>query len=286
MDYINIFDKNFIPYDPCSTHGKVPKFIRYVTGKNIWNGVTLYTDHCYDMVTTTNSKFKVAWQVESPVHSDRHFYPAIKKYWKLFDYIFTYDENLVLQYPDKCKRINFAGTTVNENKWNAHKSKLFCIIHSGKKDTPNHGLRQYIIENLSKKYNIDVYGRVTGKPFGNIQEVYKDYRFPIVIENIDHINYFSEKLTDALGCGCVPIYKGTCVETYSKYFKSNGIKPWSTLDELKDILDNIQKDSDEFELNYLNARGYNYNITHNEFYTNEDWLYVKYLNDIIKKVKE
>ena len=115
METINIFDKNFIPYDPCSTHGKTPKSIKYVNGVVDWDGITIYTDHFYEKVLSTRSKVKVAWQVESPVHSDQHFYPAMRKWHDKFDYILTYDENLIQQNPQKFKRINFAGSTVHEN---------------------------------------------------------------------------------------------------------------------------------------------------------------------------
>lgn len=279
MDTINIFDRNFIQYDPCSTHGKTPKSISYTTFQKDWDGVTLYTDHCFHHAQQTKSKFKIAWQVESPIHSDKQFYPAMKKYWDYFDYVFTYDQNLVDKFPEKCKPVNFAGTTVESHEWNPNPRKNFCIIHSGKRDSQNHALRKYIIDNLSKKYDIDVFGRVTGNPFNNIETIYRNYKYPIVIENVDHINYFSEKLTDALACACIPIYKGTFPSTYGKFFDSDGIIYFSTLEELEWILKSFSEGVDTFDSK--DARYENYKITHRDFYTNEDWLYKTYIKDIL-----
>lgn len=276
METINIFDKNFIPYDPCSTHGKIPKNIQYVTGEKTWDGITLYTDKCFDEVKNTKSKINVAWQVESPVHSNKHFYPAINKYWDKFDYILTYDHGLVEKFPNKCKPVNFGGTTVHEPQL-YEKTKDVCIVHSGKKDTPNHQMRFDIINKLSNV--IDVYGRVTGKPFDNIADVYKDYRYAIIVENINTRNYFSEKLTDAIACGCVPIYNG-CNRPVVDIFDMKSIPTFSYFSDL--VGSALSCINPEFYDSNIKSIETNLNIVKKDFYTNEDWLYKTYFKEWLK----
>ena len=48
-------------------------------------------------------------------------------------------------------------------------------------------------------------------------DIYKDYKFSIVIENYIHPEYFSEKIMIPLLCGCIPIYIG-CTNI-NNYFK-------------------------------------------------------------------
>jgi hypothetical protein len=281
---INIFDKNFITYDKSSTFGKAPRSFNYVKGLRQFDGITIYTDKCFNMVKQTKSKYNIAWQVESPVHSGKDFYPMLN-YKDKFDMIFTYDDDLIQQDPRKFKRVNFGGTTVSKPSMYP-KTKDICIVHSGKKDTFNHSLRAKIINKYGGK-GVDVFGKVTGKPFKNIQDVYKDYKYAIVIENICHPNYFSEKLTDAMACGTIPIYLGSS-RSVDTLFDERGVMKWKNLNELDNIIDKIIYDEDmDGHYDFLKERVLNDNLINvaTNFYTNEDWLYTNYIRNFVNEQK-
>lgn len=274
MEIINIFDKNFIPYgDDSSTHKKTPRNITYIKGERNWGGITIYTDLCFGEVFNTKSKFNVAWQLESPSHSNKQFYPMLK-YADKFDLILTYDQGLVEKMPHKFKPINVGGTTVKEPQL-YKKNKNICIVHSGKRDTPNHDLRFKVINTLPKNM-LDVYGKVTGTPFDNVADVYKDHRYAIIIENVNTQNYFSEKLTDALACGCIPIYNG-CNHPVVDIFDMKSIPTWSNM---KDLLNMVCECNEDRYNKLLESIESNLNIVKKDFYTNEDWLWDNYLKHL------
>lgn len=86
------------------------------------------------------------------------------------------------------------------------KTKLVSMISSNKSFAEGHRNRL----NMVQKYidQVDFYGRGF-RSFDKKEDVLKDYMFSITIENAKYDNYFSEKLTDTLACGTVPIYYGS-----------------------------------------------------------------------------
>lgn len=275
MVKVNIFDKNFINDQPCSIYGKsgdmAHRSFTYVKNQMNWNGITIFTDHCYNKIPRVRSKVKIAWQVESPAFSDKYFYPMVKKYQNQLDYIFTYDTELIKSNPRKFKPVNFGGTTVHNIKFYP-KTKDVCMIHSGKNHTSGHKLRHQVIDRFQ---TVDVYGKVTNSAFTHVENVYAPYRFAIIIENINAANYFSEKITDAIACGCIPIYHG-CTNI-DEYFDKTGILKFNTLDELEQILQgcNNQIYKDMFPHAKENMK-----TVKDNYWTNEDWLYNTYLKHI------
>ena len=132
-------------------------------------------------------------------------------------------------------------------------------------------MRQVI---LNKKM-ADSFGRGTPNPFNNVQDVLSPYYFSIVLENIDVDNYFSEKVSNAISCGCVPIYKGcTNIE---KYLNIDGILSFNTIAELESILTEISPD---MYMEMYDALKENFNIINDQHYTTEDWLYSNYLGEL------
>ena len=249
---INIFDNNFTPRSKSSTSGKQPKLFSYVFRENEFSGVTIYTDSFFGKAETTKSDMKIAWQVESPAFSKP---PSNPEY---FDQIWTYDDELINRNPRLYRRGNFGGTRVKEPQMYP-KSRHICIIDSGKRKLPGHRLRGQI----AKELDIDVYGRST-KPFGNEADVYKDYRFAVVVENIQHPNYFSEKLTDALACGCIPIYRGSRQNAEALF---PGLIHFQTIQELKAILPTLTA-----EFYKKNKSTEHMEKIAREFNTTEEWL--------------
>lgn len=85
---------------------------------------------------------------------------------------------------------------------------------------------------LQNNIPVDIYGGSTNmlkKMFKNnenikygfdwkeINKIYENYKFSIVIENTREPEYFSEKIFIPLLCGCIPIYLGsTNIDNYFK----------------------------------------------------------------------
>lgn len=87
--------------------------------------------------------------------------------------------------------------------------KKICIITSDKVYCKGHLLRkrfvQYVLDNHSDVF--DVYG-FGYSPIGDKAEVLNSYAFTLAIENTIEKNYWTEKIHDAVLCGCFPFYYG------------------------------------------------------------------------------
>lgn len=162
------------------------------------------------------------------------------------------------------------------------KKHLMNYVYSKKNDNPNllYYYRHVLGNNiLFHKKNIDIYGSATTHlkkmyvsenikdkfDWEQVSNIYKDYKFSIVIENSRNINYFSEKLIIPLLCGCTPLYLGcTNIETYfpnqiihlsgnintdlsiinnvlinpNKYYKKINIKKVAELIHMKNLINN------------------------------------------------
>ena len=118
------------------------------------------------------------------------------------------------------------------------KTEHMSIIASGKNQTIGHQLRHRVIRELDMISNpsIDVLGNGY-KPFKNKKDGLEKYKFSIVIENSIQDTYFTEKIIDCFATKTVPIYYGTSKIT--DFFDKDGIIPFTTVDELKEIIDNI-----------------------------------------------
>ena len=144
------------------------------------------------------------------------------------------------------------------------KTKIMNYVYSCKtSDRYPHLLYDYrhLLGNalMTNKIDVDIYGsgarsikrRYPGNPnvkdmfkWADIESVYVDYKFSIVIENSRHPEYFTEKITNALLCGCVPIYLG-CTNI-DNYFKDYVVH--LTGDVVKDIriIGDILADPDKY----------------------------------------
>lgn len=68
--------------------------------------------------------------------------------------------------------------------------------------------REALIQSLSQLGEVDVFGRLGGREVPNKQDVAADYKFILCAENDAYPGYVTEKLFDAWGTGCVPIWMG------------------------------------------------------------------------------
>lgn len=186
----------------------------------------------------SSSKYKIAWIVECrSVHSD--VYERIVKLEDKYDYVFTFDEDLLKRNPDKYI-LNHVGTSrvLDDHAKLYKKNKLFSLIASKKRYLEGHALRHTVADAFSDRFDIDLWGDAYRK----IKQGWKvrglaEYAFSIAIENSKHKNYFTEKIIDCFRTGTVPIYWG-CAEV-DDYFNSDGIIKFNDVDHLEEILKNL-----------------------------------------------
>uniref|UniRef100_A0A6C0CYV5 Uncharacterized protein n=1 Tax=viral metagenome TaxID=1070528 RepID=A0A6C0CYV5_9ZZZZ len=246
---INLQDKCVIE-EPCFI--KTDKI--EITRKNPKNNdIVIFTDY---LINQHNDNFKnIALLIESPEITQQSYNYVLNNVDK-YDLVLTHNKKILDINNDKVK-LNLYGTTwLHESYQKLYdKSKLCSIISSNKTITSGHKLRHVILEYLVKE-NIDVdkFGGNFKKLSGTKSKIYtiehswkhitnekilglKDYMFSITIENCKEDYYFSEKLIDCLLSGTVPIYWGC--PSICDFFNIKGMIIFDTLDELKDILNNL-----------------------------------------------
>ena len=168
---------------------------------------------------------RFAWLCESPVVIENVYDMIRENHEVLLDYytaIFTCDKDLA----DKHERIHLIQSGSNlpwiKDGEVYNKSKDISIVASNKNFTVGQKKRHELIENHRDSF--DVIGSINGERVGGLfdkLEGYKDYRFTIVIENCNHDNYYTEKITDAFATGTIPVYWGT--DNVFEVFNPDGI---------------------------------------------------------------
>lgn len=153
-----------------------------------------------------------------------------------------------------------------------NKNKIINFVYSNKNNNNKKTLYNYrhILGNeiMKNNLNVDIYGSSTINlkkiyknnnnikyPFEwkDIDLIYSDYKFSIVIENSINPEYFTEKIIIPLLCGCIPIYIGC--SNINKYFGKYVIHLNGNINNdiniIKDILDNPDKFYKEINRNEI-----------------------------------
>ena len=231
-------------------------------GLESFDGVTVFTDKDLNSpwVDKVDTKLKVAWLVECrSIHP--FSYNQILKIEDKFDYIFTFDQQLLDRGPKYVKNLIGTSRVSNEDAGIHDKSKLLSLIASNKTWTIGHKLRHIIAQNIKDKYPVDLWG--TGyRPFGKNasgesaaaikegkSEPLQDYYFSITVMNAKHDNYFTETLVDVFRHGTIPIFWGC--ENIGEYFNEKGIIRFNSPKELISILDNLNEDEYNSRIEYV-----------------------------------
>ena len=131
-------------------------------------------------------------------------------------------------------------------------NNIMSIMISQKTSAPGHKYRHLLTQEILKRnLPVDIYGRGCRQYNDNINimgefkeiEPYEKYKFHIAIENFQTQAYFSEKITNPLLCGTIPIYLGC--KTIEKYFPNETIKLYGNINMdiqlIEDILKNPEK---------------------------------------------
>jgi hypothetical protein len=156
-----------------------------------------------------------------------------------FDLVLTY-ENSLLDLGGKYVPYIVGGSFLKptDKILIEEKSSLISMVLSSKKILEGHRLRHRIFDQYSDKNFIEFYGNPF-MPFDYQGAPFSRYKFSIVIENVKKNNFFTEKLLDCLLFKTIPIYYGD--PKITKLFNSQGIIEFTTIDELRNILDDLIK---------------------------------------------
>ncbi len=209
-----------------------------------------------------------AW--EPPVVSKENSAKGLKKLEGLFDYIMTWNDDLVdnekyikIHYPQP-----FSEASDFESSNDFHRKKLLVSISmdkSSKHSSELYSERKNVIfhyENYNSEV-FDFYGMLWEKDryknykgrCENKSDVYSNYRFAICFENMRDINgYISEKIFDCFQSGIVPIYYGAT--NISNYVPENcyiDYSKFNSISEMHSYIDGIDKETHNSYLENINA---------------------------------
>lgn len=263
MIEINLFDREFSHTEKIvgyltSTYYTKPKKIKWIKSEMSHDGITIFTDsYVLDpIVDQVNSKIKIFWLMEPPAINNST-YENIVKIEDKFDYILTYDENLLKRSDKYIKYI--VGQTRIDIPNIYPKSKFISMIASNKRMSVGHRYRHEIASFLHNKYDVHMWGSGY-KGFNDKMQPLADYYFTISVMNCKMNNYFTEVLVDNFMCGTVPIFWGC--PNIDEYFDINGIITFDTIEELDYILKNLTIDDyhnrmESIKNNLITAEKYN-----------------------------
>lgn len=186
-----------------------------------------------DKFEPLDSDIKILWLCEPPCVISTNFEIAKNESYK-WNYILTHDKKFA-ESVQNAIWVPYGGCWIQDSKIH-NKSKLVSAIFSNKIGTDNYNLRHDII---SLK-NIDLYGESVSNPVTKKDDAINDYFFHIVVENCTVNGFFTEKIIDCFASGTIPIYKGD--PNIGEIFDELGIIKFSTLEELRHIIDNLTID--------------------------------------------
>lgn len=246
MLHVNLFDGNFShTLDVCgyitSTYYTKPKKIVWENKLKEYRGITIFTDGFLldPVVDEVKSDIKIAWLIE-PRSIDPSMYDNIVAVESKFDYILTFDEELISKFPDKTIKYVMGQTRVDDADAIFYpKTKLVSMIASHKTMSEGHRYRHEIVQALQSKHEFEMFGSGY-KPFAEKKDALADFCYSISVLNCKRKDYFTEILVDNFRTGTVPILWG--LPNVGDYFDTDGIISFDTIEELDEILSNLTTD--------------------------------------------
>jgi len=266
MVEVNIRDKNF-GGEPSSCHKGVNKHVKWNFTNKPVSDTCFLTDMCLqDIHKASGVKRKVAWLLEpNAIHP--HMYEWIQTNNKLFDYVLTFDEDLIsrgqnyLYYPHGRCWINNYKDLKKENK--------VSIIASSKNFTEGHQLRHKVIDKFK---DIEVFG-YGYNPVENKEDSLSKYMYSVTIENCRQPGYWTEKIVDCFATKTIPIFWGD--DAVSDFFDPDGIIYFNSQEELGEILEDLKVNGESIFESKKAAVEKNFKLVE-EYRIPEDWMYNNY----------
>lgn len=184
-----------------------------------------------------------------------HYYREYPRALRRFACVLTHDVELL----DKAPHVCFFPFGTNWLGWpqeelgRLEKSKMVSFMGAPHPEAPKgsgHALRNEVIEYLLERGGVDCFGKGI-RWIDHTVDSLRDYRFSIVMENCQQDVYFTEKLLNCFLTDTVPIYWGC--EGIGQCFDERGLLRFSTVDELKAILDDLNEERYEAMLPFVRA---------------------------------
>ena len=162
----------------------------------------------------------------------------------LFSAILTWDDK-VLNNCDNALLLPFGHTWLKLDQYEKEHAKEFKLAHLQGKllKTYGHSLRHEVTarkneltiatkfyETYGDRHNIDD-ARI-GKEF-----IFGDSQFGVVVENVSHRNYFSEKILDCFLLKTIPVYWGC--SNIGDFFDTDGIILINNIDDMIEVCNNL-----------------------------------------------
>lgn len=273
---LKLVDKSFIMCGPsCGTGstGKSPKKLKWISDLS---ETVVFTDYCLHEFHNYNIN-KIAMIIEPPSIIP-HIYQWIKDNHQYFDYVLTFDKELLEISNKFIFSPNATGHWLKDEDIKIHnKNKLISIFASDKKQTDGHIMRHDIVSKYQSKID-GLFGRNSYGFLNDKSDGLRDYAFHITVENTRKDYYFSEKLIDALLTGCVPIYYGC--PSIKDFFNIEGILCFNTIEEFDEIM-NTKVNFEYYQKLYNNGIiQENFNRAMDYLYP-EDYIYDHFLKKLI-----
>jgi len=202
-------------------------------------------------------------------------YDWMEKNYSKFKLVFTHDSILLSCLPN-ARLILWGGVWSWSNaNIRFNKTKNISFACADKEMCIQHIRRKQLCLDLEKK--IDCMGTYNGGSFASTEQIYRDYRFSVCIENYRDDLWFSEKICNAFANKCVPIYYGA--RNIGKLFDLEGIIQVDNLNDLPKVVDNILYDP-VWEYGHRNkAIDYNFQKV-KEFENFEEWFFKRYEREL------
>lgn len=208
------------------SYGYYPTYFEWFRENELVSDTVFITDLHLHEVDKFKSKRKVGLVIEPP-DINPGIYEYVDKNNKKFDYILTFDKNLLST--GRNFLFYFFGCCWIQDFSKPNKNKLCSMIASNKRMTQGHSFRQDVVRTFSNR--VDHFGngfrRLEVRENG-----FRDYYFSIVLENSRPQYYFSEKLIDCFASRTIPLYWGSDV---SPFFDTKGIITFNTIEDLENI---------------------------------------------------
>ena len=215
------------------------------TNKNIIVYVDQYGANL-DYFNHNQYDLKVYWQIEGRgvLNGQNISFPIEHK--NKFDLIIASDPT-ILNECENAVLFPFGDCWIPLDEQKIHeKTKLLSIVVSAKRYLPGHQLRHKVIESINDK--MDVYGRCCNY-IENKADALRDYKFNVCIENLQHTNWFTEKIIDCLRTGTVPIYWGC--PNIGDFFNTKGFIIVNSLEDIVNVVNNLTEDDYTSRLEYI-----------------------------------
>jgi hypothetical protein len=225
-------------------------------------GVKVFTDLALAQAVGDPAPMKIAMLVESPAYSEGAL-RMVRQHAEEFDAVLTFNADLLRELRH-ARFYPLGGSWIAE--WGLfEKSKMVSIIVGAKRDTEGHEMRHRAAD-----LDVDRYGKPYTDWMESKAEALRDYRYSIVIENVRHDYYFTEKLIDCISQGTIPIYWGC--PSIGDFFDPNGVLTFETVEQLERIMDGLSK---EDYLSRFDAVRRNIELAR-QYRCAEDWIADRY----------